>query len=385
MTKDTSRLPCRLLILVEDYPSRRSLYAGAYVHTRVRQYVGQGYRCTVLSFRAGRCYAFEGVRVVTARVARKRLREGVYDVVVSHAPNVRNHVQFLLANRRFLPALCFFFHGHELLKTSRYYPRPFGYDRTGLARRLVQHAYDPVKLALMRRFLLWAVAGRPTGLVFVSRWMLDESMRCLRLGPRAEAVLLRASEVIPNAVGDVFLRRRHRRPARPVADFVTIRPFDSPKYAVDVVAKLAVANPRLRFDVYGKGRYFRHHEAPANLRVREGFVAHVAMPATLDSYTAALLPTRLDAQGVLMCELACYGMPLVTSDLPVCRETLSGFPNVAFISNSRGCADLAALASGLRQQPPAAVRARFGFEHTVAREMQLFDRLRGSRRRKVEP
>lgn len=385
MSTGKAPAPGSLLILVEDYPSPRSLYAGAYVHTRVMHYGASGYSCTVLSFRARKSYWYDGVRVVTAQTARRLLRKRAFDLVVSHAPNLRNHVLFLSLNRRFLPAMCFFFHGHELLRTRQYYPRPFDYDRIGSARRLLQHAYDPVKLLLMRYFLRWGIAKRRTALVFVSGWMLEESIRCLHLNPGEKRRLLKACTVIPNAVGDVFLRRRHEPPTHRQADFVTIRPFDNPKYAVDVVVKLARENPRLRFDVYGKGRYFRHYNPPPNLSVRGGYVSHAEMPATLNKYPAALLPTRLDAQGVLMCELACYGMPLLTSDLAVCREVLSGFSNVAFISNSRRGADLAALVSGLRRRPSAAVRARFAHERTVGREIRLFEALRAQGMERGKP
>jgi hypothetical protein len=46
------------------------------------------------------------------------------------------------------------------------------------------------------------------------------------------------------------------------------------------------------------------------------------------------MPTKLDAQGVMMCEMAYYGIPILVSDLPVCREMLNDFDNVKFIDNN---------------------------------------------------
>ena len=43
--------------------------------------------------------------------------------------------------------------------------------------------------------------------------------------------------------------------------------------------------------------------------------------------------TRTDAQGVMMCEMATFGMPLITSDISVCHEVFDGFNGVGFISN----------------------------------------------------
>ena len=42
-----------------------------------------------------------------------------------------------------------------------------------------------------------------------------------------------------------------------------------------------------------------------------------------------------DAQGVMACEMATFGIPLITSDIPVCREVFSDFGNVTYISNEK--------------------------------------------------
>jgi glycosyltransferase involved in cell wall biosynthesis len=45
------------------------------------------------------------------------------------------------------------------------------------------------------------------------------------------------------------------------------------------------------------------------------------------------MPTRTDAQGLMMCEMAAFGIPVITSDIPVCHEVFDGFSNAYFISN----------------------------------------------------
>lgn len=45
--------------------------------------------------------------------------------------------------------------------------------------------------------------------------------------------------------------------------------------------------------------------------------------------------TRRDTQGVMSCELVTYGIPLIMSDLPVCREIFGKIPSVAFINDER--------------------------------------------------
>lgn len=47
----------------------------------------------------------------------------------------------------------------------------------------------------------------------------------------------------------------------------------------------------------------------------------------------ALMPTRTDAQGLMMCEMAAFGIPLITSNIPVCHEVFEDFSNAYFIDN----------------------------------------------------
>lgn len=52
------------------------------------------------------------------------------------------------------------------------------------------------------------------------------------------------------------------------------------------------------------------------------------------------MPTRRDTQGVMSCELITYGILLVVSDLPVCREMFGCVKGVAYIENESTDIDL---------------------------------------------
>ena len=38
------------------------------------------------------------------------------------------------------------------------------------------------------------------------------------------------------------------------------------------------------------------------------------------------MPTRADAQGVMACEMATFGIPLITSNIDVCKEVFKELP-----------------------------------------------------------
>ena len=43
--------------------------------------------------------------------------------------------------------------------------------------------------------------------------------------------------------------------------------------------------------------------------------------------------TRRDIQGAMSCELVTYGITIITSDWPACREIFEKIPSVAFMKN----------------------------------------------------
>ncbi len=353
-----------VLVLVQGYPSLSDRYNMAYVHTRLLGYLQAGLDVTVLNFGAQACYHYEGVQVLTEAAYLNQRNK--YSYLIAHAPNLRNHWRFLLRYGQSFPRWIFFFHGHEVLHKQNYYPAPYTYSRHQQPLlRLADRLYDHVKLRLLHRsFKDWLQQGH-LQLVFVSEWMQQAFFDNLKL--ERELVLAHA-HVIPNAVHPAFLSTHWQQHSRLNADLVTIRPLDNPKYAIDQVAELARQHPDLRFDVFGRGQYFEHNPPSANLRTYDRFLNPEEMLHLLPHYRAALMPTRLDAQGVMMCELASFGMPLITSDLPICREMLQSFERVHFLESPQD--PLAHLIQKLSQNPLPSHQP-FAFKALIQQELAL--------------
>ena len=130
----------------------------------------------------------------------------------------------------------------------------------------------------------------------------------------------------------------------------------------------------MNFHLYGDGRYFEHFPPPPNLKVFRRFIDQKDIPDLLDRYRAAAMPTRLDSQGVMACEMATYGIPLITSDLDVPRQMLKGFGNVRFAASAEAAAEcLKALPEPLAPGEP--VRMRFDGARLATLEVALSDQL----------
>ena len=118
-------------------------------------------------------------------------------------------------------------------------------------------------------------------------------------------------------------------------DFISIRsPLDQSKYCVDLIVKMAEQMPMYSFCLIGKGHFFEYNLKPKNMDWLDNELSHEDMADYLNRSRIALFPTREDTQGLMACELATYGMPLITSSIDVCEIVFRNCPNVSFIDNT---------------------------------------------------
>lgn len=314
-----------LLVIVEKY--LESKYHGlTFVHSRLIGYDKERFNIKVLSFGATENYIVDGIQVLCPGEISKELF-AQQDWVQSHAPNLKHHVYYLRKYFPYIKKLMFFFHGHEVLMRKNYYPKPYAFVARNKIREIVDVLYDFVKLAILRLiFKSWA-ARKEVHFVFVSQWMLNEFRYNLGFDPPLDK-----THIIHNPINNIFYERSYNFNSPKPYDFICIRSLDESKYAVDLVLEIAKANPQYNFHIYGQGKFFEYYEKPPNVVHHSRFLKHFEIADELNKFKAAIMLTRLDAQGVMMCEMANFGIPLVTSDLPICREMLDEFQNVKFVN-----------------------------------------------------
>lgn len=322
----------KILVLAEDYPSDKNIYTQAYIHTRNRVYQEEGIDVYVVSFKAKENYIFENVKVFTKQIFLRSNKD--IDLVISHAPNFKNHFRILFFSKLKRKKIVFFFHGHEIMDVLKYYPKPYFFQKKKFFKDLFRRIYDIIKLKIISLILRKLTNENKAVLIFVSKWMRETAFLAMRFKQKQIEKIESKTYIINNGVSEFFLNRSYEPENKSEADFVTIRPFDNSKYAIDIVYNIARNNPEYKFHIYGDGVFFDYYEDLDNLKVFKKFLRQKDIPSYLNKYKYALMPTRLDAQGVMMCEIATFNMPLITSDIPICREMLMDFKNVSFIPNT---------------------------------------------------
>lgn len=354
----------KILVLCERYSSKGDVYRMAWAHTRNREYLKQGCSVDVLNFNAKQDYCYQGIQVYTQKSIGYDVLN--YDLVISHAPNIKNHYFYLLKAK--FKKIIFFFHGHEVLYMEKDYPKPYFYKTTNWFNRFSKNTYDWIKIKLIKR-LIHRVIGAKSHLIFVSEWMKDQYEKNIGLKLSSSQY-----SCIPNPVWHDFVKCRHKAPVtNNKLKVITLRKLDESKYAVDLVVRIAKQNPDVEFHIYGKGEFFKYFDKPDNVTHTPQLVEQDKLADFFNKYHLALLPTRYDAQGVLGCEAATYGMPVISSNIQVVQEMLGRFPHVYLMdNNSPEDIDIQSIYAQLKNH----IQSDFYFapENTVSRELEAFKR-----------
>lgn len=317
-----------VLVLVEGYPDNNGNVPLMYIHTRNLYYRDNGIDVTVLSFEAKENYVYEGINVILKEEYNPAIK---YDLLIVHAANIRNHYIFLKKHEREFAHILFFYHGHEVLKINKVYPKPYKYVRKSKIKNKMQDIYDDFKLLVWRKYI--PKISYKSHFVFVSKWMENEFYTWTKISP---SVIKGKTHITYNCIGKEFENQTYNQDTPVNYDFITIRSnLDGSKYAIDLVCEWARNTPQAAFLIIGKGDFFKYHSKPDNVAWINQNLSHKDILGYLDESKFALMPTRTDAQGLMMCEMAAYGIPVITSDIPVCHEIFDNFSNAYLLKNEK--------------------------------------------------
>ncbi|MBA1334149.1 MAG: hypothetical protein HPY66_1633 [Firmicutes bacterium] len=360
----------KLLVLATDYPKPDGYVASYFIHTRNKMYYENEIEVSVINFKATKDYIIDGINVYSLKnYKRKRIYEN-FDILISHAPNVRNHYIFLKKYHKRFKNIIFFFHGHEVLQSSKVYPKPYFYSKKGSQLwHIINDLYDRFKLMIWRKYFV--KLAYKSQFVFVSEWMHNMFIKFVRIDPD---LIKKRTHIIYNCIGKIFEIEKYDKNSQKEFDFITIRNIlDKSKYGIDIVTRIAEMNPRFTFVVVGKGNFFKYNNKPKNLIFIDRHLTHEEIIEYLNRSKCALMPTRADAQGVMACEIATFGIPIITSNIAVCREVFDGFENVQYIDNESVEINIEPLFKKRKESKHK--NTKYFAENTIGKELELFHKI----------
>lgn len=361
----------KILVLAEAYSTKDKVSQG-FIHTRNVEYIKNGIDLDVISFslKDGK-YVLDEINVYSLNKFYEEKKVEEYDLVISHAPNIKHHCKFINGNYSKIKKIIFFFHGHEVLYSKEVYPKPYDYvKKEKKLKETIRNLYDIYKIRYMTKFFKNTI--KKSHYIFVSEWMYDQFKKNIKM---EESIYKNKSFIIYNALGKTFLTNSYDSSTDKEYDFITIRNMlDGSKYCIDIVNELAKSNPKLKFLVVGKGEFFKYNEPPENLTYILKNLSHPEIIDYLNKARCALMPTRADAQGVMMCEMATFGIPVITSDIYVCKKVLGDLSNVTFINNDNKSIDLEKILKKIENKKNPKNK-KFSYDNTIMKEIEVFKTL----------
>ena len=377
---DTMVTRGRHLLLAKNYPSYDDLYKHAFVHRRVLEYRRRGMEVDV--FRIGTdglsFYEFDGVDVAYGQGdhLRAMLEAGRYESVLVHFLDERMAAvlsEFIDRTRIFVWA-----HGAEIQSASK---REFDHQDEPTRKRAV--ALGDRRMRFWRN--VFSEAHPNLHMIFVSQWFAQDVMQDVGIALPEDGY-----QVIHNFIDTEFFAYRPK-PASQRCKILSIRPFESAKYANDlsVAAVLALRDKpffkQLEFRFIGDGRLFDETMAPLqglpNVVIERRFLHQTEIAELHQEYGVFLNPTRMDAQGVSRDEAMSSGLVPVSTRCTAIPEFVDQTCGLlAEPEDAQGIADAIeqlylrpALFLELSKQAAARVRAQSGFKATIAREISMLE------------
>lgn len=354
----------KVLVLATSYPDNNGCCDQMFIHIRSLYYRKMNIDVDVLNFNKSEGYKIDDINVVTMEMYKKQNKE--YDILLIHAPNLRYHYRFLMRYGNKFSNIIFFFHGHEILKISKTYPKPYSYKHSFSKLRDI---YDIIKIRIWRKYIENNI--EKINLIFVSNKLYNLFIFFTKIDP---VLLSRRIHIINNSIGEVFEKYNYVKDGKKDFDFITIRSnLDNSTYCLDLVNKLALQNPQYKFCIAGKGEFFNYYSKADNIKWIDKTFNHNEIMELLNNSKYAIMLVRHDTQGVMSCEMASFGIPLITSDIEVCREIFSGFENVIFINNDFTHCDLTKVIEKIK--PAYQKNEKYFAKSTIDKEVLLFEKV----------
>jgi glycosyltransferase involved in cell wall biosynthesis len=307
----------KIAIVSPGYPSKISGGFG-FVHARAKLYI-KNYSVIVFSIANKNTYrTFEGIQIVEGSIAYLRVEILKFqpNTLAVHFPDFR--IIQLVKNINF-PKVAWI-HGHEILfsfKISGKSKNLFDY----IKKRLFLIPRQLYQMILLRKFL-----SKVNYVVFVSNWMK-------KAAERSVFKKFKNAVIIPNPV-DTNLFSYHGPNLANQNKIVTVRSFHNSKYGIDVAIKAMSGQKEVSLDVYGQGKLYQSYlklikKNKSNTDLKVGALSHSEIPKLLSKYSLFIAPSRVEAQGVSMCEAMSCGLPIIASNIggipEFVRDGVDGF------------------------------------------------------------
>lgn len=312
------------LILTNAYPNPTSLYQNAFIHRRVKAYQKHNIDIKIFILSPTQTekyeYVYDDVFVTrgNVHVLMWFLSEKKYTKILIHFVK-KNMIEAIKTCTPNTP-LIIWIHGYE---AETWHRRWFNYLEDTNALKTMISRVDYYKRQM--EFINYLYQTKELNLTFihVSKWFKESIAECDARIPTQN------SHIIPNFI-DSSVFKYTVKSSEHRFRILSIRPYASRKYANDLSVKTVLELAKrpyfkhLQFSFWGDGEFFDSITKPLekfrNVQINKGFLTQDEIARTHKEHGIFLCPTRLDSQGVSMCEAMSSGLVPISTNVSAIPE-----------------------------------------------------------------
>lgn len=379
------------LVVSTAYPHKDHLYRHGFIHTRLVAYQQNDVEPIVLVLKSEenviRSYVHEGIRVIEAasRYGDWIIKESGVSSLLIHFLN-ENIYKLMQTIQPRLPSIVWI-HGVE---TEAWYRRWFQFldNASDLKHAIELKGRKERQLELIHR--LYRGDDPYVSFVHVSEWFKT------RVAEVDAKCVTRHSTIIPNPIDDEHFKYETKKSdAR--FNVLSIRPYHTTKYGNDLAVRaveLLQNEPwfeDVTFSFYGDGPLFDDILQPLsgmkNVIIQQGFLTKEKIYELHQQHGIFLCPTRLDSQGVSMCEAMSSGLVPVTNDVAAISEFVE-HEKSGLLAKAESAEELADHIKRLVEnestflemsmQASESIRAKCGIKRVVSDELKWISKMSSS-------
>jgi glycosyltransferase involved in cell wall biosynthesis len=307
----------KIAIVSPGYPSKDNANFG-FVHARAKLYnVDHEVKIFSLS-KHDTNRTFESIQIVegNSQYLTGSIIEWEPDVLAIHFPDFQI---INLINKLNYPKVVWI-HGHEVI---------FSFRLNGNSKNIIHGIKRRLLLIPRQIYQIWKIRTFIKAIhqvVFVSHWMRQI----------AEKNLLKKVHngiVIPNPIDTNLFKYNEPIISNPLK-IISIRGLQNKKYGVDIGIRAFQNFQKVNYEIYGQGKLFPKYNklienTKSSTTIHNVALEHSEIPNLLRSYCIFIAPSRVEAQGVSMCEAMATGMPVIATNIggipEFVRDGIDGF------------------------------------------------------------